>query len=306
MSKQNKNNPINSQKNNNTSDIANKNSVNKYTVKNSLTVQNNEKEISNNNTNNNNSSINLSQIKTKIIDERSTYYKNKISISAKTINFKFIIIYGNKDYFLSLKPTTKLCEMKSEIAKIICLDIKKIIMIYNNKEITNMNLNAPINSFFNFQKLRSRPIIYIKKKFVNNSKNIQNLSECFVNKNYRNKIRISNYPTMSSSGASSDDDIFNIIINFCKDNSINADFTCEKEGKVNSGKYIVAFPTPNIAFDFKRYLTMLKITRELFKDIKINVTFAKTNNINLSKSINNVNDVGNKRSSNNNLVNKKK
>ena len=299
MSQQNKKTPNNFKKIKNTSNKTNNSFTSKSQLSNNLSVSNNKNEVNNNENNNiNNNSVNLSPIKTEIIDERSEYHRNKMSLSIKNINYKFILIYGNKDYFLSLKPSTKIGEMKSEISKIICLDVKKITMIYNDKEITDMSSNAPINSFFNFRKLKSRPIIYIKKKFINNSKNIQNLSECYGNKNYKNKIRILNYPTMSSSGASSDDDIFNIITNFCKDNSINSDFTCEKEGSVNSGNYIVTFPTPNIAFDFKRYLTMLKITKELFKDIKVSVSFAKKNNLFLNQSINSVNDVDNSRKSN--------
>ena len=35
--------------------------------------------------------------------------------------------------------------------------------------------------------------------------------------------------------------------------------------------YDIGFPTPDIAFDFKRYMTILKLTNPTFKDIKIQI-----------------------------------
>ena len=105
------------------------------------------------------------------------------------------------------------------------------------------------------------------------------------------------------------DDIYNIINAFLKELKVNSDFYLErkeeKKKKTNSNNedenfdennfvlgdnmeiiYYVSFPTPDIAFDFKRYMSILKLINPTFKDIKVQL------------------EVGGRRSNKKNKVNK--
>ena len=62
------------------------------------------------------------------------------------------------------------------------LDIKQIEMIFEDKEIDVSKDDRSVNDFFNFKKLWSRPIIYIKKKFISNNNINDNSSNFFLKK----------------------------------------------------------------------------------------------------------------------------
>ena len=98
---------------------------------------------------------------TKIIDETP---KKVIEPNKKNFSYKLIFIYKNEDYYITLKPNCKICDMKEIISKQINLDKDKIILFYKDKEIEEINRNVPVNKYINFTKLKSRPIIYVKKK----------------------------------------------------------------------------------------------------------------------------------------------
>lgn len=204
-----------------------------------------------------------------IIDERE---KNAIVPVKKRLSYKIIFIYQNKDYYIDIKSTYKISELKEIIAKEINLDKDKIILIYKDKEIDDFNKNVPINKFIIFKKLKSRPIIYVKKKYLNKNNNLNSnndLSKFNSLSNLENKIKIINYPTMSNSNLTSDEDLFNIVSDFCKNNSISSSFQIEKNtDKQESVYHIISFPSSDIVFDFNRYFNALKLSNPLFKETK--------------------------------------
>jgi len=204
-----------------------------------------------------------------IIDERE---KNAIVPVKRRLSYKIIFIYQNKDYYIDIKSTYKISELKEIIAKEINLDKDKIILIYKDKEIDDFNKNVPINKFIIFKKLKSRPIIYVKKKYLNKNNNLNNnndLSKFNSLSNLENKIKIINYPTMSNSNLTSDEDLFNIVSDFCKNNSISSAFQIEKyTDKQESVYHIISFPSSDIVFDFNRYFNALKLSNPLFKETK--------------------------------------
>ena len=153
--------------------------------------------------------------------------------------------------------------------------------------------------------LKIRPILYVKLKsftedivnkynYLNNSSDSINKSKYYTKTSYPNKVKISNYPSLIDINVSASDDIYNIINAFLKEAKINSDFFVErKEDKkendinINSNEsneqdsnvvetnenisiiYIVGFPTPDVAFDFNRYMSILKLVNPTFKNIKI-------------------------------------
>ena len=222
-----------------------------------------------------------------IIDERE---KNAIEPVKKRLSYKIIFIYQNKDYYIDIKSNYKISQLKEIIAKEINLDKDKIILIYKDKEIDDFNKNVPINKFIIFKKLKSRPIIYVKKKYLNkNNLNSNDLSKFNSLSNLENKIKIINYPTMSNSSLTSDEDLFNIVSDFCKNNSISSAFQIEKsQDKQDSVYHIISFPSSDIVFDFNRYFNSLKLSNPLFKETKSIMILSKRKKSN-NDSLNTIN-----------------
>lgn len=224
-----------------------------------------------------NENIKKEKIQTQIIDENS-----KIGIESikRRISYKIIFIYRNEDYYITIKPNCKISEIKEIISKEINLDKDKIILIYKDKEIDDTNRNVPVKNIINFAKLKSRPILYVKKKYVNNLNSLNNLNLFKFNLlNYENKIKIINYPTMSNSKLTADEDLFNIVSEFCKNNSITSAFHIEKnDDNPDLVYHLIYFASSDIVFDFNRYFTSLKITNPLFKNTKAVMILSKRKN----------------------------
>ena len=233
-------------------------------------TENEEKEnyfYSESNTTNNENKL------TKIVDERK---KNVIELLKARYSYKIIFIYKNEDHYITIKPNCKISDIKEIISKEINLDKDKIILIYKDKEMDEINCNMPVNKIINFSKLKSRPIIYVKKKYINNN-SINGLDIYKFNAlNYENKIKIINYPTMSNSNLSVDEDLFNIVSNFCKNNSITSAFQIEKnDDNPDLIYHLISFASSDIVFDFNRYFTTLKISNPIFKDTKAVMILSK-------------------------------
>ena len=207
-------------------------------------------------------------------------------------NYKIIFVFRNEDFYITVKSNSTIKNLRLAISKLINLDIKQIGMMYEDKEIDISNDDKTVNNYFNFQKLRSRPIIYIKKKFVsNNNLNEDNLSYFLFKKTYNNRVKITNFPLASDTSIPTDENINNIINNFFKNNpSLGED--AQKDNnlyKIETGNenledrkdnitYIIGFSSPDLAFDFNRYLTSLKLINPIYKDIKSNIISIKKRN----------------------------
>ena len=213
------------------------------------------------------------EIKTKIIDDRE---KNIIDSFKKRLSYKIIFIYSNEDHYITIKPNCKISDIKEIISKEINLDKNKIILYYKDKEMDDINRNIPVNKFINFSKLKSRPIIHVKKKYINNN-SLNGLDIYKFNTlNYENKIKIINYPTMSNSNLSVDEDLFNIVSEFCKNNSITSPFQIEKnDDNPDLIYHLISFASSDIVFDFNRYFTSLKISNPIFKNTKTVMILSK-------------------------------
>ena len=244
---------------------------------------------------------NLSQAK--IIDElpkNELYDNKKIKVA-----YRLVFVFKNEDVSINVKPETKLINVIKKISSKIKIPFQKIYINYNDKTLTEKDYEATVKQFFGFPKNKSRPILYVKLKsltedivnkynYLNNSSDSINKSKYYTKTSYPNKVKISNYPSLIDINVSASDDIYNIINAFLKEAKINSDFFVErKEDKkendinINSNEsneqdsnvvetnenisiiYIVGFPTPDVAFDFNRYMSILKLVNPTFKNIKI-------------------------------------
>ena len=224
--------------------------------------------------------------------------------------YKIIFVFRNEDFYISVKTNSTIKNLRLAISKLINIDIKQISMIYEDKEIDISNDDKTVNTFFNFKKLRSRPIIYIKKKFISNNESTDALSSLIFKKNYNNKVKITNFPSITDIKVPIEENINNVINNFFKKNpslylgeNANNENNLYKiengnenlEDQKNNNTYIIGFTSPDLAFDFNRYLNSLKLMKPVYKDIKSNIISMKKRSIELKKSNSNKNSPKNLR-----------
>ena len=256
-----------------------------------------------------------SSSKAKIIDElpKNEIYEVK---NIKTV-YRLVFVFKNEDGFINVKPDLKIFNVIKRISKKIGIPQEKFYIKYNDDIISEKDYDTTVKQFFDFPKNKSRPILYVKMKTSNNNNsftNNTNLSNSYdaLNKSnlygkssYLNKVRITNYPSSLDLNVSPDDDIYNIVNSFFKELKINSDFYVEKKEEekkqnvhqenleddnfaisdnINTICY-VSFPTPDIAFDFKRYLTILKLINPTFKDIKMELLIGSRKSSKKNKQI---------------------
>ena len=253
----------------------------------------------------------------KIIDELP---KNKIYEikNVKTV-YRLVYVFKNEDGFINVKPDTKIINVIKRISKKINTPPEKFYIKYNENTLTETDNDLTVKQYFDFPKNKSRPILYIKMKSLNNanantnnnylsnSYDAINKSNLYGKSSYINKVKITNYPSMVNINVSANDDIYNIVNAFFKEVKINSDFYVERKEQekkyysqpvieeeednlaLNDNTiiiYYVSFPTPDIAFDFKRYLTILKLVNPTFKDIKLELVIGhKKSNKKIKKLI---------------------
>ena len=275
-------------------------------------------------------------IKTKIVDEvpKDQILENKI----KNVYHKIVYVFHNKDYFLTVKPELKIINMINKIKKQLNIENETISLKYKDNEITEKYNEFTVKQFFNFPQNKSRPILYVKiKRIINNYSNDNLSSEIekysiFYKRNYDNKIKISNFPLITDLNLGTNDELYNIINTFLKENNIVSDFTCERQeekpknnnnneikvivpmenndsqsnnempiindtnnilqenknesNNKNTISYIIGFPSPDIAFDFNRYLNTVRLMNPTFKNIKIQVLLSKKKSQKKNKKLN--------------------
>ena len=262
-------------------------------------LQNQKEEIKQNPSQDQTNNYNI--IFTKNTSDNKLLSNNKIlkkNISAKTIDevgknqrkynifplnvYKIILVFRNEDFYISVKPDTKIKNLRLTISKLVDLGIKQMAMVYEDKEIDLSNDDKTVNDYFDFKKLRVRPILYIKKKFM--SSITDEYSPNYFKSNFNNKVKITNFPSFQSN-----ENINNIMNNFFKNNISFNDtpreynqYKIEKEkNNLNledyncENTYIIGFPSPNLAFDFNRYINSLKIINPLYKDTKSKIISMK-------------------------------
>ena len=117
-------------------------------------------------------------------------------------------------------------------------------MVYEDKGISSSEDDKTVNIFFNFQKIKIRPIIYIKKKFISNNESTDALSN-FLFTYIRKYYNVINEFFKKNSSVNLADNNTNSQNNLYKIETGNEN----EEDQKNSNIYIIGFPSPNLAFD---------------------------------------------------------
>ena len=232
---------------------------------------------------NNSQIIGVKKLKYKIIKNKSENKKenkkeNKNMFNYKSLSLnnifklpkikpsklKIVFLYLRKEFYLFIKPTITLNEIKILISEKINLKPDKFDMLYNNKKIPDEKMNDKLKDFINLFELKIRPIFLIKKKII--LYNLLPLISPLYSENYSNKVKIINYPSMADKNISSNDHLFKIINDFFNDYLIKKDYICERN---HLNEFIISFHNSDIAFDFNRYMLAVKNKKPLLKDVKI-------------------------------------
>ena len=297
------NNDNNSNNNNNNDNINNHNDENNKEKNQSLTneiqkegeIKNNESQNnnSNNNSNNNNkdsnnindgSNINNNNNTNNVIEppieqlpkeppqSQPIIINPETPINGQTISqklnlkikqkpkYKLTFIYRRKDYTITLPSTSKISDFRNAISSEIHMLPEDIDLSLNNKTYNDFESNElPLSSILT--QTQSCPIFEVKKKTLFISKS--NVSLLFP-KNYPNKVIINNSPTSSELKIE--------IEKFFKDCLIEPNYQLDLTG---TDKYSVGFTVPDTAFNFNRYLLILKSQNPKYKNIKTSMYFAK-------------------------------
>ena len=216
------------------------------------------------------------------IEQNEKHYKLIPSI------YKIIFVFRNEDFYITVKANNTIKNLRLSISKLLNIDINQIVMIYEDKEIDVTNDYKTVDIYFNIKKMKSRPIIYIKKKHLSNSMSMDNLSNNFLFKKiYNNKVKIMNFPLENDNNMNIEENLNDIIHNFFKNNSSTSEgfnennlFKIENqneslEEQKNNNTFIIGFSSPDLAFDFNRYLNSLKLINPIYKDIKSNIVSMK-------------------------------
>ena len=258
---------------------------------------------------------------TKVVNElpKNDVLENKI----QKVFYKIDFVFNNQDNLLTVKPELKIINAFKKFCKKINIPLEKLSLNYKEHEITEKYYDLTVKEFFNFPKNKARPIIYVKvKPNISSNSNNNNLGSdynAFYKRSYDNKIKLTNYPSMTDINVTSNDDLYNVINTFLKDTGISSDFTCERkeekknkktnnendinsnsnedfnnileENKVDSNlnnniAYYIGFPSPDIAFDFNRYMNSLRLMNPTFKNLKIQVLLSKKKTQKVNKQMN--------------------
>ena len=234
--------------------------------------------------------------KVKIIDE-VTKFSNKIEVIKKKV-YKINFVFNTEDYYITVKLNTLIKNIRSSICQLIGVSINKVCLEYQDTIIDESNDEKTVGEYFDLKNIKFRPIVYVKKKFsVESDLSYFNI----IPKNYNYKVRIQNYPINKENNYESKDNLDKIINNFFKNYySVNnnnnnleniyhykiedeSQYKMEEEedeeNKLQTEQepptYIVCFSSQDIAFDFNRYVNMLKIINPTFKEIKSNIIMPK-------------------------------
>ena len=239
-----------------------KNTVNKGQGLNEI-----NKIINNNNLNIINETTTSNVNTTQIINEL-----NKSNIRrSKPSKYVIIFVFRNQDFCLSFQSDSKIKDIRNILSKITNIDEEQILMIYEDKKIDSTHDNKLITKFFDLQKLRERPIIFIKKKPIYDNSYVNSIQSLDY------QVQIKNFPS-NDGGVPIDEKIKNIINDFFKSNPLlvhmkeNFQFNIENiNTDLEECTLIIKFPSFDIAFDINRYINSLKLTNPAYKNIQSHI-----------------------------------
>ena len=231
----------------------------------------------------------------KIIDE-VTKNSKRIQVIKKKV-YKIIFVYNNEDFYITVKLNTLIKNVRNSICQLIGLNINKISLNLKNikfRPIVYIIKKRSIemeSSHFNIIPKNYNYKIRIQNYPINQENNFQSKDNLdnIINNFFKNYYSVNN----------NNNNLENIYHYKIEEESLNEneeekekeeeekeekeeekDEKEEKEEEKEENKkpieeviptYIVCFSSQDIAFDFNRYINILKIVNPIFKEVKSNI-----------------------------------
>lgn len=180
-------------------------------------------------------------------------------ITKRRQNYKISFIYKRQNYNLDLKGKSTIEDLQKHIAETLHLFQSDVEIMYKGKPLDSQNSGK--QKVLDIIKDEKCPIFEIKKKSLYN--NLSNVAQLYP-KVYNDKVIVD--------GITNSLDLHQKIEQFFKDCCVEKDYYCEP---LTESKYSVGFPYPDLAFDFNRYLLILKGTNEIYSNIKSSLQLNK-------------------------------
>ena len=180
----------------------------------------------------------------------NTSRDEKIKIKKKIrglLNIDFI--YNRKHYNTQIKKEETINDLKEKISEIIEKPVEEYEIFLKQDIIESSQYDEKVKDLI---KKTRFPLFVIKKK----SKELTIINE-FYSKNYVNKLIIEGFDEIR--------ELIQHVETFFKNCLAKKDYLYET---IDIGKFIIGFRTPDLAFDFHRYLLILKIINPKYKNIK--------------------------------------
>ena len=182
---------------------------------------------------------------------------NQIKIIKKPIpTINIIYIYRKEKYETTVKQNLTIQQFKEILCKKLHLFPENNEIYFKNFLIPEKNLNDNIMIYI--RNYTGICYFQIKKKL-----NLIN-SDKIIQKSYNYKVKVSGINNLKN--------FYNNIKLFFKDTFSEPDFICEP---ISKGVYNVGFSFADLAFDFHRYLFILKMTSDIYKDIVTSIQLNK-------------------------------
>ena len=205
------------------------------------------------------------KIETVIIDEsknKTERKKTKAKLKPLIIDF----IYRRNQYSLNIIYKTTIKELREKISEIIEVPIDDFDLYLKEDLIEKEKDEEIVNEIIKNVKF---PFFDVRKK----TKEFKLLSELYKI-NYVNKVIIN--------GINDVNDLNNYLDNFFKDILIHKDFLLET---LENNKYSIGFKTPDLAFDFHRYILTMKLFDSNLENIKSHLKLENNHKSNKKRKV---------------------
>ena len=201
-----------------------------------------------------------------VIVNESIINKPRILMPSKLLKkpiptIKIIYIYRREKHQIIIKQNLKIYQLKEKICEELYLLQRDYDIYFKDVLIDENNLNDNIMIYYN-NNIKDKIKYFEVKKKKQNYDFLPKMSQ----KTYSNKVKVNGVTNLK--------DFYSKIEFFFQNCLFEKDFLCEPIAENN---YLVSFTFPDLAFDFHRYLFLLKATNELYKYITFSFILEKSN-----------------------------
>ena len=210
--------------------------------------------------------IKVKKIIEPVVVNESSINKPRILMPSKLLKkpiptIKIIYIYRREKHQITVKQNLKIFQLKEKICEELYLLQRDYDIYFKDVLIDENNLNNNIMLYYN-NNIKDKTKYFEVKKKKQNYDFLPKMSQ----KTYSNKVKVNGVKNLK--------DFYSKIEFFFQNSLFEKDFLCEPIAENN---YLVSFSFPDLAFDFHRYLLLLKLTNELYKYITFSFILEKSN-----------------------------